>query len=165
MTHTFKKKKNASGAIFLDRWNAPDFTDFNTVIYGHNMKDGSMFAGLREYRHQKFFDEHHYVKVTLLNKKLIYRVFAAYIAKDGTSVDFRGQGCATEAQRSSFIKAARKRSTDISSSYTVSRYDRLLTLVTCAGKFAIGVGIAGSYPLFYPSFVPLVAVASHRGGG
>jgi len=133
MTHTFKKKRNASGAIFLDCGNTSDFTDFNTVIYGHNMKDGSMFAGLREYRHQKFFDEHPYIEVTLLNKKLKYRVFAAYVAKDGTTIDFRGQDCATEAQRSAFIKAARKRSTDIASSYTVSRYDRLLTLVTCAG--------------------------------
>jgi len=46
-----------------------DFTGFNTVC-GHNMKDGSMFSGLREYRHQKFFDAHPYIEVTLLDKRL-----------------------------------------------------------------------------------------------
>ena len=133
MTHTFLRKKNASGAIFMDCWNAPDFTDFNTVIYGHNMKDGSMFAGLREYRFQAYFDAHPFVEITLLDRKLIYRVFAAYTVKEGETTDFRGQGCVTELDRSQFILAARKRSTEIASRYAVSRNDRLLTLVTCAG--------------------------------
>lgn len=133
MTHTFKKKKNASGAIFVDSWNAPDFTDFNTVIYGHNMNDGSMFSGLREYGHQSFASKHPVIEVTLLHKKLRYRVFAAYVSQSEASADFRGQSCATELERSAFIKAARKRSTGLSSDQSVSRYDRLLTLVTCTG--------------------------------
>ena len=140
MHHTFKKKKNASGAIFLDCWNKPDFTDFNTVIYGHNMKDGSMFNGLREYRHQRFADEHSFVEITLQNKKLCYRIFAAYTSQGEDSADFRGQSCITEKQRSEFIKAARKRSTNLTSSATVSRHDRLLTLVTCTG---------GEHPWFW----------------
>jgi len=139
MTHTFAKKKRASGAIFVDCWNAPDFSDFNTVIYGHNMKDGSMFNGLRDYQHQKFLDEHPYIEVTLLNKRLRYRVFAGYTSEGKDGDDFRGQTCATEARRSAFIKAARKRSV-ISSSHTVSRHDRLLTLVTCTG---------GTHPWFW----------------
>jgi len=134
MTHTFKKKRNASGAIFLDCWNSPAFTDFNTVIYGHNMKDGSMFNSLREYRHQGFFDEHPYVEITLLNTKLLYRVFAAYTSQGKESEDFRGQGLDTETQRSAFIKTVRRRSTSVSSFTTVSRHDRLLTLVTCTGS-------------------------------
>ena len=140
LNHTFKKKTNASGAIFLDCWNMADFTDFNTVIYGHNMKDGSMFNGLREYRYQKFFNEHRYIEITLLNKKLRYRVFAAYVSQGEASTDFRGQNCATEEQRSVFIKAARKRSTELASNETVSRHDRLLTLVTCTG---------GDHPWFW----------------
>ncbi len=131
MTHTIKKRKNASGAIFLDCWNVPNFTDFNTVIYGHNMNDGSMFSGLRDYRHQKFFDEHLTVEITLLDKKLTYHVFAAYTSQGVDGADFRGQECFTEAERSTFIKAVRKQSTDLDSSETVSRHDRLLTLVTC----------------------------------
>jgi len=133
MTRTFQKKKNASGAIFVDCWNAPDFSDFNTVIYGHNMKDGSMFAGLREYRRQAFLDAHPYVEITLLNSKLRYRVFAAYTSQGEAGADFRGQTCNTETQRAEFIRAARKRSAEVDSSQAVSRHDRLLTLVTCTG--------------------------------
>jgi len=140
MTRTFQRKRNASGAIFLDCWNTSDFIDFNTVIYGHNMNDGSMFAGLREYRNQRFFDEHSTVEITLLNKKLRYRVFAAYTSQGEDSADFRGQSCVTEMQRSEFIKAARKRSTDVDSAVTVSRHDRLLTLVTCT---------SGTHPWFW----------------
>ena len=150
MTHTFKKKKNASGAIFLDCWNTPDLTDFNTLVYGHNMKDGSMFSGLREYRHQGFFDEHPTIEITLLNKKLTYRVFAAYISKDVANADFRGQNCDTEEQRSAFIKTVRKRSTDIDSNFAVSRHDRLLTLVTCTG---------GEHPWFWVVHAVLVEEA------
>ena len=90
-----------------------------------------MFAGLREYRHQAFFDKHQYIVITLLNKELRYRVFAAYTSQGEDSADFRGQECATDEQRAAFIKAARKRSTEIDSSATVSRHDRLLTPVTC----------------------------------
>jgi len=149
MIHTFKKKRNASGAIFLDCWNLPDFTDFNTVIYGHNMNDGSMFAGLREYRRQRFFDDHPTVEITLLDMKLTYRVFAAYTSKGESSADFRGQDCTTAEQRSTFIKAARKRSTGIASNRTVSRNDRLLTLVTCSG---------GTQPWFWVVHAVLVEV-------
>ena len=148
MTHTFNKKKNASGAIFVDFWNAPDFSNFNTVIYGHNMQDGSMFAGLREYGKQKFFDEHSIIEITLLNRQLRYRVFAAYTVQR-EDVDFRGQGCTTETQRSDFIKAARRRSTDIQSNCIVSRHDQLLTLVTCTG---------GTHPWFWVVHAVLVEV-------
>ena len=131
MARTFQKKRNVSGAIFMDCWNAPGFTDFNTVIYGHNMQDGSMFAGLREYRNQKYLDDHSTIEITLLNKKLRYQVFAAYISQGESDADFRGQGCVTEEQWAAFIRAARRRSTAVHSAVTVSRHDRLLTLVTC----------------------------------
>jgi len=147
MTRTFQKKTNASGAIFLDCWNAPGFTDFNTVIYGHNMSDGSMFAGLREYRHQAFFNAHPFIEITLLTKKLRYRVFAAYVSRGMEDEDFRGQDALTEEQRAAFIKAARKRSTEIASNFTVSRHDRLLTLVTCTG---------GKHPWFWVVHAALV---------
>ena len=44
--HTFKGEENIAGSIFMDYRNTPDFSDENTIIYGHNMRDGSMFAAL-----------------------------------------------------------------------------------------------------------------------
>ena len=46
-----------AGAIYTERKNNKDFTDFNTVLYGHNMKDGSMFAGLHSFKDRDFFDK------------------------------------------------------------------------------------------------------------
>ena len=48
-----------SGSIFLDKDNSPDFTNRKTILYGHNMKDGSMFRGLRNFLDDEFLKEHH----------------------------------------------------------------------------------------------------------
>lgn len=58
LTHMFDKSYNKAGAIFMDYSNDPDFSDENTIIYGHNMKDGSMFAYLLNYKDQTFYDQH-----------------------------------------------------------------------------------------------------------
>lgn len=49
---------SASGAIFADANNRADFADCNTIIYGHHMKDGSMFASLSMWAEQEFYEEH-----------------------------------------------------------------------------------------------------------
>lgn len=49
---------NISGSIFADFRNLPDFSDPNTMIYGHNMKNGTMFSTLRNYRQQSYYDAH-----------------------------------------------------------------------------------------------------------
>lgn len=46
--YTFEKEKNSMASIFVDCNNAPDFTDYNTIIYGHNMKNGTMFGSLKK---------------------------------------------------------------------------------------------------------------------
>ncbi len=129
MTRTYEKKKSASGAIFLDCATSPDLSGFNTVIYGHNMKDGSMFNGLRLYDQQSYFDAHSRVILTQLRSKKHYKIFAAYTAQ-GAQVDFIGYSAVDGESRSAFIKAIRKRSA-LKSNQVVSRDDKLLTLVTC----------------------------------
>lgn len=50
--------RNASGTIFVDFRNTPDFSDRNTLVYGHNMKNNTMFGTLSEYRRQSYYDAH-----------------------------------------------------------------------------------------------------------
>lgn len=57
--HTFRKEANKAGSIFLDYRNRADFTEQRVLIYGHNMKDGSMFRGLRNFLDDEFLKEHH----------------------------------------------------------------------------------------------------------
>ena len=58
LNHLFNKKRNSMGTLFVDAGNAPDFADRNTIIYGHHMKNGSMFASLVGYKKQSYYDEH-----------------------------------------------------------------------------------------------------------
>jgi len=51
------------GAIYTESLNAKDFSDYNTVVYGHNMKDGSMFQGLHAYEDSQYLEKHPYVYI------------------------------------------------------------------------------------------------------
>ena len=55
--HTFRKEANKAGSIFLDYRNRADFTEQRVIIYGHNMKDGSMFSNLKKYQDNAFRKE------------------------------------------------------------------------------------------------------------
>lgn len=56
--HSYDKEESRSGSIFLEATNNPDFTDANTIIYGHHMKNKSMFATLKYWGEQEYYEEH-----------------------------------------------------------------------------------------------------------
>lgn len=83
LTQTFEKKKNSSGALFVDMRNSACFTDKNTVIHGHNMKNGSMFGKLRKYKDENFCKEHPYFYIyTPDGKESRYQIFSTTIVTD-----------------------------------------------------------------------------------
>lgn len=65
LTHVFDKSENKMGAIFLDWRNRPDFSDSLSVLYGHNMDSGDMFADVLKYREQSFYEAHPTMVLTL----------------------------------------------------------------------------------------------------
>jgi len=78
---TFSSERNASGAIFMDYRCRKGFESLPAIIYGHNMKDGSMFASLHHYRDRAYLDEHpEIIILTADGNKQVYRVFAAFEA-------------------------------------------------------------------------------------
>jgi sortase B len=57
--HTdYKGDYNIDGSIFVDADNTPGFTDSNTIIYGHHMNSGAMFAGLVNWADQEYYEKH-----------------------------------------------------------------------------------------------------------
>lgn len=66
--HTYKKESIFAGSIFVDCKNSRDFSDQNTIVYGHNMKNGSMFGTLKNYKLQETVDKSPYFG--LLQKKM-----------------------------------------------------------------------------------------------
>lgn len=65
------------GCIYTESYNKRDFSDPLTVIYGHNMKNGTMFAGLHKYEDTEYFEEHPYVYIYTPDKLYVYRIFAS----------------------------------------------------------------------------------------
>ncbi len=72
--YTFDGKANKAGSIFLDYRNRSDFTDSKVILYGHNMKNGSMFSNLKKYQDAGFRKEQGRVFIYLPEKTLTYEV-------------------------------------------------------------------------------------------
>lgn len=67
-----------SGSIFMDFRNSSNLSDDNTIIYGHNMKNGGMFGSLKKYSDIEYLEEHRYVYIFTKDRILKYKIFAAY---------------------------------------------------------------------------------------
>lgn len=78
LRHDFEKKYSVAGSIFIDVKNSADFSDVNTIVYGHHMDDGTMFATLENWQDQAFFDAH--PVLWLFTPEQTYRImpFSAY---------------------------------------------------------------------------------------
>lgn len=76
--HTMKKDYLYAGSIFLDMDNAKDFSDPNSLVYGHNMRDGSMFGTLWHIPYQHAADDNPYFWVFTPKEIYRYKIFAAY---------------------------------------------------------------------------------------
>lgn len=79
LMHTVDKVEGLPGSIYIEPINSPEFTDANTVVYGHNMKNGSMFGSLHNFEDDSFFEENQYAYVVTPEKSLVYQIFATIV--------------------------------------------------------------------------------------
>ena len=130
---TFKKVDNFAGCIFENCNNSPFFTDQNTIIYGHNMKNGSMFGQLKKFKEQETFDKNPYFWMFTKDFIYQYRIFSSSV------VSKIGDPYITRFSDEDFQKFIEK---SISSSeikcgdVSVTTDDRIMTLSTCTGDDA-----------------------------
>ncbi len=78
LNHNLDGSEGYPGCIFTENYNTKDFKDKNTVIYGHDMNDRTMFDTLHDYEDEAFFQENRYIYIYLPEEVLVYDVFAAY---------------------------------------------------------------------------------------
>ena len=124
-----------SGAIFLSCLNKDDFSDPYNLVYGHNMKNGSMFAQLHKFEDPDFFDANREVVIYLPGEVLHYTIFAAHIYDDRHllySFDFTDPEVYQKYLDSIF--STRDMSANIDKDITVTTDDQIITLVTCIGS-------------------------------
>lgn len=135
LNHNLDGKETAEGAIFTQDYNKKDFTDPNTVIYGHNMKNGSMFQGLHDYQDRKFFKENQEVLVYLPDQILHYQIFAAYIYDNRhllQNFDFHNKEVYQDYLN--HILSQKAVDTNIDTSADVTCEDQIITMSTCNGN-------------------------------
>ncbi len=82
---TFSANENTLGAIFLNVDNKADFSDKNTIIYGHRMRDGSMFRHLQDYEEKSFWKDNPYFYIyTPDGREITYHIYS-YAVVNATS--------------------------------------------------------------------------------
>ncbi len=133
LTTTFSGETNSAGALFLDMYNATNFMDDNTIIYGHNMKNGSMFGDLHEYNDGSFYEEYPYFYIyTPDGKAMKYQVV---VAEEIEATDLGRYtinfGSLTEYQ--TYIDAI-LRTSFYDTGTEIDTYSKLITLSTCTGN-------------------------------
>ena len=133
LNHSFDKSQNSAGWIFADYRNKIDNTDKNIVIYGHNMRDGSMFGSMKNILNSDWYENEKNTNITLYteNEKCIYKVFSIY------KIESEDYYITTEFENDKkfeqFVNTIKKRSIK-DFSVDVSKDDNILTLSTCANN-------------------------------
>ena len=82
LKHNIDGRNGYPGCIYTERMNSKDWMDKNTVIYGHNMGNGTMFAHLHYYEDTAFFEENPYIYIYSEDTLRAYQIFAAYEYSD-----------------------------------------------------------------------------------
>lgn len=130
--HLYNGDYNMNGSIFVDCKCAGNFTEQNTLVYGHNMNDGSMFAGLRDYRDPNFYPEHPVMYLSTPDKDYRIDLFAGFVtAADSDAYTFIFEH---DDQFNDFLASAAAQST-FHTDVKVSAEDRIVTLSTCTYEF------------------------------
>ena len=130
LTKTFTESDNKLGAIFMDMRNTSDFSDKNTMIYGHNMKiGGEMFSQLKEYEEESFYKEHpNFYIYTPDGKTRTYTVFSAAVVKD--TADQYNLTYATDEAFESYLKMCKEDSA-YDTGTEVNAQSQIVSLSTC----------------------------------
>lgn len=132
LEHTIDGVAGYPGSIYTERVNAKDFSDFNTLIYGHDMKDGSMFKHLHKFEDKSFFDLHDTVKIYTETEIKTYRIYAAVIY-DNRHIMYTYDND-NVADRTAFIQSLQSVAgvgSFFREGMTIDENSKLITLSTC----------------------------------
>lgn len=120
-----------AGTIFLDFRNSSGFSDLNSVVYGHNMKNDTMFGTLTDYNSQSYYDEHPIMWLVTPEQSYVVELFAGFVTpSDSDSYDIIYDYDDLEA----YIEEIMPKST-FTSSVDVSGIEKIVTLSTCSYEY------------------------------
>ena len=132
LDHLADGTRNGNGCLFIDWKNDAEFTDENTIIYGHHMQSGRMFASLVNYEDQDYFEAHPVLYLTTRTGKYKVELFSGYTTDRNASaytVRFSSKHEFAEWLREVSAKS------DFVTSMQLSTDDHIVTLSSCANSF------------------------------
>lgn len=132
LDHMFTREGNGSGCIYLDKYNSADFSDDNSVIYGHNMKNGTMFASLISYKEPGYYEEHPRILLVTKEHKYALEIFAGIITYP-KSDDWKMTYSDREAY-GQWLASVKERSV-FDSPVVPTAEDRIVSLSTCTYEY------------------------------
>ncbi|MGI5936789.1 MAG: class B sortase [Oscillospiraceae bacterium] len=124
---------NSSGTLFLDYRVSSDFSGKNSIIYGHNMRNKSMFGNLDAYKEQSYFDEHPVMYLLTPTQNYMVELFSGFETDVNSSAfTFEFEELDSYARHLEDIKAMSLFESDVE----VTPEDRILTLSTCSDNYS-----------------------------
>ena len=124
----FNKKKSSSGTIFLDNNCKKDFTSDNNIIYGHHMKNGTMFAQLLKFREKSFLKKHNEIMIVTPDRTIHLKVISAYAQKAQNKIPVT---FANDEQKKAYIKKIESMSEQTIKTSRIND-SHIYTFVTCS---------------------------------
>lgn len=132
LKHNLDGSSGYPGCIYTQTVNNKDFTDLTTVLYGHNMKDGTMFKSLHNYSDETFFYNNRYIFVYTPEKVLVYKIFSAIVFGNGNIMqDYDMTDTGDRTEFISNITDSRSMSNIVDKSVMVYAESHIITLSTC----------------------------------
>lgn len=131
---TFEKVAGLPGSIFTQMINAKDFLDPITIIYGHDMLDGSYFGELKNYIDRAFFDTHREIYIYLPDRQLRYEIIAEVVFDDSyipEILDIKNPASVPEFMNQ--IVAIPESQNQFAEGAIIQEEDKLIVLSTCIG--------------------------------
>lgn len=130
LSHSYDKKWNSLGSIFADYQSSNNFSDYNTFIYGHHTKNGSMFGELYKYMNKEFYESHKSFNLYTPDDNYLAEVFSAYV--DSTKSDSYNQSFSSIKEFEDYINLVKEKSNyDTEIEIDVSK-DKIITLYSCS---------------------------------
>lgn len=132
LNHNLDGSSGYPGCIYSEDYNGKDFSDPVTVLYGHNMKNGTMFAGLHRFTDSEYLKEHPYVYIYTPDGMLVYQIFAVHTHSNEHLL--HGKDYTQEIMMESYIGAIERERSMASvenEAVEVGADSHILTLSTC----------------------------------
>lgn len=126
-------KSARAGTIFMDHRNNPQLRDFNTLLYGHHMRNGSMFGTLKRFAVAEFFSDHRYATLYLDDRTYELEIFAYLVVTSDNAMIYETLTLddSLQAEYFTYVRENARQYRDIS----LTRGNRIVTLSTCTYEF------------------------------